>query len=392
MIHKKLEEITQTDLQPLIDNGVLESKTIEYKLSLPGNTYDEKKEFLADISSFANTEGGDLIIGIKQDASTGIPSDIPGISINNVDDEKTRIDNIIRSGLQPRLPSFAIQPVTLNNSNVVFIIRMQKSWVSPHRVILGSHDKFYARNSSGKYPLDVDELRIAFNLSETITTRIKDFRVDRIALNLTKDSLLSEDYVAKIILHIIPVSTFATRRMVDIGFVANNPGKMPPLYNQGWNNRVNFDGFLTFSFFDNRNHIHSYTQLFRNGIIEAVEGLLLKHDGRLYIPSVAFEEKLINGTKEYLALLKDLNVEPPFFCFLSLINVKGYYMGINPARFIVHETYPISQNILELPEILIEDFSTDPASALKPCFDSLWNACGFTKSFNYDESGRWKPR
>ncbi|GAJ18756.1 unnamed protein product, partial [marine sediment metagenome] len=67
MIAKNVNEITKDDLQALIDNSVLEGKTIEYKQSLPGNSDSDKKEFLADICSFSNTSGGDLIYGITED-------------------------------------------------------------------------------------------------------------------------------------------------------------------------------------------------------------------------------------------------------------------------------------------------------------------------------------
>lgn len=73
MIQKNIDEITEEDLQALIDNSVLESKSIEYKQSLPGNSDSEKKEFLADVSSFANASGGDLIYGIIEDRNTRIP-------------------------------------------------------------------------------------------------------------------------------------------------------------------------------------------------------------------------------------------------------------------------------------------------------------------------------
>ncbi|MCD6594362.1 ATP-binding protein, partial [bacterium] len=67
MIAKNIDQISEEDLQALIDNSVLEGKTIEYKQSLPGNSDSDKKEFLADISSFANASGGDLIYGILED-------------------------------------------------------------------------------------------------------------------------------------------------------------------------------------------------------------------------------------------------------------------------------------------------------------------------------------
>jgi len=66
--------ITAADLQALIDNEVIESRDIEYKRIVGiGPKTDEKKKikFLAGVSSFANTDGGDFIIGLR--AENGIP-------------------------------------------------------------------------------------------------------------------------------------------------------------------------------------------------------------------------------------------------------------------------------------------------------------------------------
>ena len=61
MIPKPLDAIEHADLRALIDNGVRESKSIEYKRELLGNANSEKVPFLAAVSSFANTGGGDLL-------------------------------------------------------------------------------------------------------------------------------------------------------------------------------------------------------------------------------------------------------------------------------------------------------------------------------------------
>lgn len=392
MINKNIEEITKDDLQALINNGVLERKTLEYKQSLPGNSDSDKKEFLADVTSFANTSGGDLIFGIIEDSGTGIPTALQGLNITNTDEEKVRLDNLIRTGVQPRLPQVNIVPIPLDNSKVVLIIRVQKSWISPHRVTLGGHDKFYSRNSSGKYPLDVGELRIAFNLSETIIEKIRHFNIDRVSKILDNDTPMSFHYRAKITLHLIPLISFYPAQYFSIDIIASNPGKMPPIYARGWNHRYNLDGFLTYSEFET-GKIHSYVQLFRNGIIEAVEGELLNPERNiLKIPSVAYEEKLINSLNIYLSILKELNVEPPIFVFLKLFGVKGYSMGINPARYLVHNNNVIDRDILSLPEIIVDKYEDDITKLLKPAFDSIWNACGFQRSYNYNEQGEWAPR
>ena len=57
---KPLDTIREEDLYLLISDGIIEGKTIEYKRDSYGNTDDSKKEFLKDVSSFANTSGGFL--------------------------------------------------------------------------------------------------------------------------------------------------------------------------------------------------------------------------------------------------------------------------------------------------------------------------------------------
>ena len=54
-----MEDITEVELQKLIDEEIIEKNVLEYKSELPGNIDSDKKEFLADISSFANGISGE---------------------------------------------------------------------------------------------------------------------------------------------------------------------------------------------------------------------------------------------------------------------------------------------------------------------------------------------
>lgn len=391
MIQKNIDEITEQDLQALIDNSVVERKTLEYKQTLPSNSDKGKKEFLADVSSFANASGGDLIYGITEDKKTGAPKLLEGLSIENVDQEISRLDNIIRDGIEPRIPSVGISPpIPLKNSKIALVIRIPKSWSSPHRVTFKGHDKFYTRSSNGKYPLDVGELRIAFNLSETITERIRNFRLDRISKIFANETPVPFYDNAKIVLHLIPIISFSPAQRYDIGKIASPPEKMKPIYCGGWSHRYNLDGFLTYSGGEEKSH--SYVQLFRNGGIEAVEGLLLEpYKGQLIIPSIAYEQELIRSLTDYLSVLKTLNVELPIFIFLTLLGVKGYSMAVS-RRFPFAMSHTIDRDILSLPEVVIDNYDVSAEKVLKPCFDSIWNACGFPRSLNYNDKGEWAPR
>lgn len=389
MIAKRIDEIREGDLQSLVDNSVLERKTIEYKQSLPSESDSDKKEFLADVSSFANASGGDLIYGIVQEKDTGFPKQLVGLDIENVDHQILRLESMIRDGIEPRIPSVNTWPISLSSSKVALIIRVARSWISPHRVSFKGHDKFFSRSSNGKYPLDVSELRIAFNLSEAITERIRKFRENRISkifANETPEPLYDNP---KIVLHLIPITAFALTQNYAADEIASHHDKLTPMACGSWNYRHNLEGFLTYSA-GRSGKTHSYVQIFRNGIIEAVEGLLLGPRANPVIPSVAYEQELIKALPDYLSVLKALNVGLPVFVFLTLVEVKGYSMATDSTWH--RDVHTIDREVLFLPEVVMDNYEDKSEDILKPIFDSVWNACGFPRSLNYDEEGKWCPR
>ena len=85
-----------------------ESRTLEYKQGLPGNSDADKKEFLADVSSCGNASGGDIIYGIKaavdsEGKKTGAPQSVQPITGTTADSAKLRLEEIVRNGIKPRM-------------------------------------------------------------------------------------------------------------------------------------------------------------------------------------------------------------------------------------------------------------------------------------------------
>ena len=177
-IEKSINNITEDDLLLLITNSVRESKKLDYKKELISNAREDKKEFLADISSFANALGGYIIFGIEEDG--GIAKNLEGLRIADCDAEILRLDNLIRDGIEPRIFGISIRPLQLTNGNYVIIIYIPNSWSKPHVVDYDKHWRFYTRNSAGKNPLDYTEVKSLFFSSETTTEKIKNFIHNRI--------------------------------------------------------------------------------------------------------------------------------------------------------------------------------------------------------------------
>lgn len=389
MIPKPLDQIAESDLQTLISNGVREGRTIEYKRDLPGNADADKREFLADVSSFTNTAGGDLIYGVEEDQGT--PTRVVGLTLADPDLEIRRLESVIADGLEPRI-RYSLRLVPCSGRSVP-IIRTDKSWIGPHRVILRGHDKFYGRNASGKYPLDVTELRAAFTLASGVTDKIRAFRTDRIidlANNVTPLPFVEG---AKLILHVLPVDAFAGQPRFDVAQFAGSRVELQPMSAMAWDVRINLEGVIGFATTGgDRPLVRSYIQLYRNGIIEAVNGTLLnaEHGGRRIIPSITYEQRPLQHLPLWFALLRNMGVVPPVVVALTLTGVKGLVMGRD--AFWLDEAYPIAQDTLILPETWLEDLSTPAEKILKPMFDLVWNACGYARSANFDGEEKWIAR
>lgn len=384
-LEKPLDGIKEEDLKELIENRVIEKKHLDYKLKLPSNR-DAEKEFLADIVSFANTSGGDIIYGISQDNATGYPKELSGIDIPNKDQEILRLESIIRDGIEPRIPHVSTHPVTLANSKTIMIIRIQKSWLSPHRVKFRGDHRFYARATNGKYELDIVELRNAFMFRDDINNKIRKFRENRIANLFANETPVPFYDNAKIILHLIPLISFNRSTVYDLDSIARKFDYIHPINGSSLKFRYNLEGFLVYSV-NSSGRSYSYTQIYRNGVIEAVDALELSNTNT--IPSISYEKKLILCFSKYLFALKHLKVQLPLAIFLTLTAVKGYSMATE--RFFEAESMTIDRDILQLPEVLVETYDDKPEVILRPVFDAIWNACGLAKSLNFDEKGEWKP-
>lgn len=390
-LNKAIHSITEIDLEELIVNQVPEGKSVEYKVALPQSSEDAKKEFLADISSFANTSGGYIIYGMKEDK--GLPIEISGLSIPNIDAEKLRIDNIIRDGISPRIQGMGIEPVKLKNGNSALVIYIPQSWLSPHMVSYKSSSRFYARNSAGKYQLDIQEIRQAFLLSETALERVKNFRWERIAKIAASETPIQLIDTVNVITHIIPFSSFATRQTINIVDIAQNFFKY---FKDASSRRYNIDGFIAFS--ERRSNVaRFYYQVFRTGQIEFVSSDLAskKYEDVPVLASLNAEEEIVEAFMNSIDILKTCGIEPPFFVFVSLTGVKNIILAAasNPFDFSQHR---FDRDVIQTSEVFLDNYPKDKDQVyeyLKPALDEIWNAAGFSGSPFYTVDGkRFYPR
>ena len=384
--HVKIDDLEMDHINQLLNNEI-EKKTIDYKIKLSIDTDSEKKEFLADVTSFSNTSGGHLLYGIKEEQ--GIPTEITGLTIDDPDKLIQRIENIIRDGVEPNIPIKDIR-IVCDETKKVLVIRLGESWVKPHVVKLGSSFRFYARNSTGKYPLDLTELRSAFIMSESLNNKIRDFRAERVSSIISGNTPIDLKYSPNMVLHIIPVQSFSSKVSIDISNVVQHP-KLSTIGAQYINRRINLDGALSYAY-SNEGTSHSYTQFFRNGVIEAVvTDYFFIDNNTKYLRIHVLEDDVINYSEKHLSLLNELNINPPYLVMLSILNTKECKIKVSRSHLLRFDPVVRSNQII-LPDIFLEKHPVKMSVELKPLFDLLWNAFGFPGSPNYDKEGNWRRK
>src|ERR1700686_5175709 len=129
--NKSFEEISESDLNDQVSAGVPEGVLLDYKRDLYGRSDADVREFLKDVSSFANMSGGHLIIGIDENA--GVPTRVCPLA-GDPDQELQRLENLARDGIEPRIAGLRMRAVPINAGGFLLVLRIPKSWNPPHRV------------------------------------------------------------------------------------------------------------------------------------------------------------------------------------------------------------------------------------------------------------------
>lgn len=379
------------DVQALVDDGVQESRTLEYKETLPGSSDDAKREFLYDVSAMANCVGGTMIIGVAQ--KDGRPVSVCGCETGNIDDEIQRLENLLRNGLAPRLFGHTITSLAIAEGRYVLVLRIPRSLNAPHMVTHGGVSRFYIRNSNGKHLMDVGELRMAFLGSTNFIESARRWRDERIEAIVADNSVLRVGKYPALVLHLIRLGFAAEGTLIDVRDLNRMAGDLAPMSGTYFS-RYNLDGLLLVGPMREDGTAKAYVQAFRTGQIEAYEAarFFRQTDGNSCVTSYSLEEAVIHYSNKYLRVLDAVGITPPIAVSLSLLNADGWQMA-TPPHLVPEDITPLfDRPRIVLPEVLLHGYNCDVAREFRPLFDALWNAGGFPGSPNYDENGNWARR
>lgn len=173
MLYKKqIDQISWEDVVNFCDQRTSENAYLDYKESFP-------KNLAKSISAFANTLGGIIIIGVKEDEESKPVLPILGIPFEKGLSEK--VTNIVLDNITP--PVFPEIQVCLNKdkTKALVVIRIPQSSDTPHAI--SGNTQVYIRTGNLNHP-------------ESLATLDKIFWLDNQRMKSTelKDKLIKDSF------------------------------------------------------------------------------------------------------------------------------------------------------------------------------------------------------
>jgi hypothetical protein len=367
MIPKPIADVTLADIQTLATNGVAEGRTLEFKAELPGPRDKDKREFLHDVISFANTDGGDLIFGVE--AKAGVAKGVPGAAlVDSPDGTVLRLEGILGSCVEPRLIGVRTEVFDVTGGGAAILMRIPASFAAPHRGGFDGSYRFYHRNSRGKAEMDVHELRAAFAASEGLTPRLKALHEDAVRQAQSGDLPFHMAEGPRAVLSIMPLGILREPRQLDLD---NTTAVYPVSQQQGLDWLRALEGFYVYGV-SGSGTTRSYALTRRTGQVDVCwrAGRDAGEQGRLIWPQ-AVEQTINSVATGAAARLGAFGIEGPFAVALTLSGVLGY--GLYRDFFAGANAHPAWRDRLSLPALVVDDLQPEN---LLPLAETFWLALG----------------
>lgn len=240
MIERPLDQITLDDIEALVTFQRGESRTLDFKQAFPANDHKGVRDFLADVTAFTDTNGGDIVLGVREDKN-GVAAEVVGIDRAGLDQELRRVEDQLSALVDPRVPQFAVRELVRPDDRVVLVLRIGASLIAPHRV---SHDKssrFFRRANRRNYEMSTSELRQAFAASQDFPNRIRDLHRKAVEAIGGKDMPRRTIDQPTLIVTIAPLSVLLEARDIPL---TRDYAVLPPETFGGIRYVVGLEGFI----------------------------------------------------------------------------------------------------------------------------------------------------
>lgn len=153
------EIIIEEDIRQLISLKVEESIQLDFKQAESlGKNGKKKLEIAKDVSAFANSAGGYIVYGVKE--NNHVADSLSFIDGNEI--TKEWIEQVIQTRIQRKIEALKITPVRFDNDieKSIYVISIPESSLAPH---MTSDKRFYKRYNFESVQMEEYEIRNLYN-------------------------------------------------------------------------------------------------------------------------------------------------------------------------------------------------------------------------------------
>jgi tellurite resistance protein len=385
---KPLDQLTEDDVRTLlISMRRREGATLEYKKEAYKHDDRGAKEFLLDACMFANSGGGDIVIGISElrddkGNATGYPdAEVTlGIELANPEQQLLSYESQILDAIDERV-AIKLRAIPCGNLYIL-IVRVPNSLAKPHRVHYQGRTYFPARRERRRYEMNAREIKEL--VMRTASQSEKAETMVNSAVQVTEWSDRSPLLVAAL----LPV--FSSNFCVDLqssdvrnAFAHLSVNTQPDEYVPQPNYTV--DGLSKRAF---RNGTLS---LGHNGLLKLFgsvpSGFNETHAMSVFMPTAIdiFLRGLVIGAEKVLAAA---GLGAPVLLQVSLLVRQSFYPKYSdwddPIKLPPRDHY--------FPSIALTAIGPGAETQIKPLCDHIHQAFGRVGSPSFDAEGNWIPR
>ena len=326
------KSLSQEDLRFLLEQKIPEDSTLEYKEDLHLEKDSHKAELCKDVSALANSKGGVILVGIREDRKIAAPQEIVGIEKERIDELIRRIMDTVRSGTYPPV-RISVEHIPWEGNKIVLAIKVPESPLKPHWINKNSpiYRRFYIRDHAQVRLMDYDELKSSFLWAHSLEKEIKTFILERAAEVKTRNFLPLADGPV-LLLHMIPVSLFLRgfpegRIPVSVKELEESLSKSDYLLRRQTEERLSYTEYTyegIMRSWQSKGKYYNYSLFFlKNAVLEHATTFFFRENSQTVCLFLLVKFMIHWAILRVRLLLKDLMIGGPLVFSASLLGARG---------------------------------------------------------------------
>ncbi len=167
--------LDEQGLREFLGLQIHEGHHLDYKLAFSGKSQTaQHANFLKDVASFANANGGHIFLGVLEPSGISIDEQLFGIE--DGEEIARDLERLAASGaIDPRIAGLVIHPVRLQNGKHVVVVHIPPSLGKPHMVYYDKKYWHYIRHSESSQPMTSYDIRQAVLTSASVEVQAREY-------------------------------------------------------------------------------------------------------------------------------------------------------------------------------------------------------------------------